>query len=815
MQPDRSIFRTTNIPWRSTGIIVIAAALLFLLAWLAFPYDKLISDWFRAWEIKLGGQHALQEFLQMMRPLGKSDVLMLGALLLGIAGFRRWPVQIAAALIFVTIVVSPVKLIVGRERPGIRNNQSFPSGDTASITAVCVPLVYSHPALLPVAIGAVVTVAGGRVFDGKHYPSDVLAGAACGLLAGAVALRLAGFFALFRPRRSWMIAAALIVLAGQAFMWMILYRTAPGVFSFMRAWGPGIVMVLAGLFIPVILRRNRGRLQTMMAGAGRRTMMVVIMLAMAWVLLAFISTRSTLWDRDEPRFAKATLEMVESGNYLVPTFNGTLRPDKPILIYWLMSVPVKILGATELACRFWAPLGIVFAGLIMFVVGRRFFSFGTAFMALVFMITTPMVLISGTAATTDAVLLACITAAVASFAFSMHKGARAVHLAGLALVLALALLVKGPIGLALPLLAMGLMYVLAGNERRIGRRYFAWAGLAVAVAVALFLLWGIPANDATGGIFMQKAIGTHVIGRMRAPMERHGGNYIVFLPYYLVIITATFFPWTLYLPAGLAALWRNRTGVLASRALVLGWAIPVIVLMTLVATKLPHYILPAWPALALAVAAVIPRRDQPGGDVTALPGMRLGMWLFMIVGVGLAVGMMFIPWFLPMPGLRVPLFSLGLATLVLSLKGRSLCVRGRHLASAAFLTGGMIVFMLTLAVAVLPPLEAYKVSAPIARAINAASLRDVPVVVYKFDEPSFHFYLNRAPIRVLPDHSAIARWAREPAAGMLVIPRKDADVVDKAFGPLPLKILFATAGYNYSNGRAVDLVVLERRPPAP
>jgi 4-amino-4-deoxy-L-arabinose transferase-like glycosyltransferase len=60
---------------------------------------------------------------------------------------------------------------------------------------------------------------------------------------------------------------------------------------------------------------------------------------------------STLWDRDEALYARATVEMIESGNYFVPTFNGEAWADKPILLYWLMSVPVRLFGPSEVACR--------------------------------------------------------------------------------------------------------------------------------------------------------------------------------------------------------------------------------------------------------------------------------------------------------------------------------------------------------------------------------------------------------------------------------------------------------------------------------
>jgi len=120
----------------------------------------------------------------------------------------------------------------------------------------------------------------------------------------------------------------------------------------------------------------------------------------------FITTRSTLWDRDEPRFSRATVEMVESGNYLYPTFNGNLRPDKPILIYWLMSVPVRLLGQTEMAVRLPSVVGTVLTCLLVFFIGKRLWNAKTGLWAMGILATTGLMLFEGTAATADGTLLA-------------------------------------------------------------------------------------------------------------------------------------------------------------------------------------------------------------------------------------------------------------------------------------------------------------------------------------------------------------------------------------------------------------------------
>ena len=136
---------------------------------------------------------------------------------------------------------------------------------------------------------------------------------------------------------------------------------------------------------------------------------LVIALAVAAVYW-FIDTRSTLWDRDEPRFARATAEMVESGNYLYPTFNGRLRPDKPILIYWLMSIPLRVLGPTPLACRFFSGVGIAVTCVLTFLIGRRFLGVKAGLWSMAILASTVMVMVMGTLATSDAILLPTMVA---------------------------------------------------------------------------------------------------------------------------------------------------------------------------------------------------------------------------------------------------------------------------------------------------------------------------------------------------------------------------------------------------------------------
>ena len=163
---------------------------------------------------------------------------------------------------------------------------------------------------------------------------------------------------------------------------------------------------------------------------------------------------TSLWDRDEPRFARAAVEMVESGQYLYPTFNGDLRPQKPILIYWLMTLSVRALGPTELAARFWSPVGLALAALFTYAIGRRLYSARVGLLAMAIVAFNPLAMLEAGAATTDVALLACMTGAMAAGAASLVGGVTMMRTVGLTDSLAAAQLVKGPIGLAVPLLAI-------------------------------------------------------------------------------------------------------------------------------------------------------------------------------------------------------------------------------------------------------------------------------------------------------------------------------------------------------------------------
>lgn len=340
---------------------------------------------------------------------------------------------------------------------------------------------------------------------------------------------------------------------------------------------------------------------------------------------------TSLWDRDEPRFAQAAIEMQASGNYLMPTFNGEWRTQKPPLVTWLMSLSMQLLGPSAFAARVWSPLGLTVAALATWTVGRRLWSARVGAMSMIIMALNPLALVQGAAATADAILLASITSAIAVGVRMLAQPPTWREGLAMGAVMGLGLLTKGPVALALPLAILGVSTWACRAERTWSRAVTMQLAFAAAIATVIYAMWIVPAAAATGGLAIERGLIGENLGRFLIPMEGHGTPLLLAPLYYPAVILVGLLPWSRHLRA--AATHRHSTEVFRplARTLLLAWVIVPLLAFTIAATKLPHYILPIWPALALGIAAVLGRRDADAA-LHALAG-RAGVAAVAIVAV--------------------------------------------------------------------------------------------------------------------------------------------------------------------------------------
>jgi 4-amino-4-deoxy-L-arabinose transferase-like glycosyltransferase len=352
-----------------------------------------------------------------------------------------------------------------------------------------------------------------------------------------------------------------------------------------------------------------------------RAVWVVAILGLALLLAG--DWMAPLIDRDEPRFAEASREMRQRQDFILPRFNGAYRFDKPPLIYWCQVAACAVLGENELAVRLPSAVFATGTAVLLALWGRRLGKARAGFFGGLIFITCLQVLIHGRLAVADMPMVFFFTAAVWS-------GWEMTRVQGNARwwwvfygSLALGFLAKGPEAW-LPLAGLGI-----GRWRRpeLFRLRTMDAFLGMAFCAGVIALWAAPALIQTHGEFFTVGIGRHVIHRSFGVMEGHGLGgwlgYAALLPFFFVTFFLSFFPWSIWVPA---ALWKRSVDDL-------GWFLLtqaglVFAVFTVVATKLPHYTLPAFPCLALWLAFRIGERRVLWGGVAMAALMAPALFIF-------------------------------------------------------------------------------------------------------------------------------------------------------------------------------------------
>jgi len=317
-----------------------------------------------------------------------------------------------------------------------------------------------------------------------------------------------------------------------------------------------------------------------------------------------------LIDRDEPRFAEATREMVQTGDWIVPYFNGGYRFDKPPLSYWLQAAASQVFGLNEFGVRFPSALCAALTAVLIVLWGRRWKDEATGWRAGLIFSLCVQVFLHARASVADMPVVLFFTGA-AWCVWLAQFGGRMLRF-WFWFFLALGFLAKGPLAW-LPILA--LPFAPAASRRTLLHPWWSPA-LGAVFMLALVAAWGIPANLATDWDFWMVGFKKHVVDRSTGVMEGHGlkgmWGYFGMMPLYFLTVWLSFFPWSIWLPRTAKAWWRE--GCREETARYLGALVLVVfIVFTLVSTKLPHYTLPAFPMLALLIASAWPKPKE-GAD---------------------------------------------------------------------------------------------------------------------------------------------------------------------------------------------------------
>ena len=482
---------------------------------------------------------------------------------------------------------------------------------------------------------------------------------------------------------------------------------------------------------------------------GRRTIGAHLLLLALVGLITLVpgSGSMPLMDRDEPRFSRATLEMMHSGDWIVPRVNGEYRFDKPILTYWLMSVGYRLFGMTELGARFHTIAAAMLTAFAIYGFGRRLFGDSAGLLAGFAWLTSYQIMAHGRLAVADMPMILCVTLAQWAIFELLDRGrgaGRSLWFWTAWLALGFGFLAKGPIALLVPALTLAL-HRWIGRAPLSWRRLRWWWGLPVVLAIAG--AWGIPALLRTRGLFWSGGMERHVIER---GVQSFNSRAFVPVLYYPATLFFSVFPWVAFLGATFA---RARPFRDPRASFLAAWFLAPMIIFSFYATQLPHYTMPGFPALLLLIgwALAEPAGEPRWGRIlfTAVVSVHL---LFAAAALALAV-------FWPFPALPELRWTAG-----------GLALLGGGFSALAFLfrrgwgrQAALPVAALGLGMALVGfGLRSTSAAALISGGVTALPA-DAEVAAYRHHEPSIFFYggLRERRWTLLSDSEALARWARE------------------------------------------------------
>jgi 4-amino-4-deoxy-L-arabinose transferase-like glycosyltransferase len=350
-----------------------------------------------------------------------------------------------------------------------------------------------------------------------------------------------------------------------------------------------------------------------------------LLLALVLALLAFRLGAVPLLGPDEPRYTRVAVEMHRAGEWVRPTLQGEPWLEKTPLFYWLAGGAFSLLGETEAAARVPSVLAALLLVGTTALVGARLYGSAAGLHAGVVAGTSLLPFAYGRAASMDMLLASTVTVAVGLCGLRLLGIAGRGAIVGGAAAAGLATLAKGPLGRLLPLLVLG-GFVAATREWRLVREMLSPAALAAFGLVCL--PWYVAILLDQGRHFLDVFILDHNVQRFTSTVHNHPGPFW----YYVPVLLAGLLPWS-----GLAvpALFRAAPRTSRSDLYVLLWLLLPLLFFSLAGSKLPGYILPCIPPLALLTGRAADRLITEGptperllsGRVAALLGLVLAALL--------------------------------------------------------------------------------------------------------------------------------------------------------------------------------------------
>ncbi|MDB4852133.1 glycosyltransferase family 39 protein [Alphaproteobacteria bacterium] len=512
-------------------------------------------------------------------------------------------------------------------------------------------------------------------------------------------------------------------------------------------------------------------------------------------------------DRDESRFAQASRQMMQSGDYVTIRFQDELRAKKPAGIYWLQAASANLLGESDIASyRFVNVLALLASIFILYHIGLRLYEPHLALAASAAFASGFLVLAEAHLAKTDTVLmLAVLVQQWALMRIYLDRQANPVKPRADWIwfwgAMAVGILIKGPIAPAIAILTIGSL-LLCHRQMRWVRQLRLSRGLLLVAMICL--PWAILVTLATDGAFLDIAVKGDFLAKVQSGQESHGAPPFT----YLASLGLLLWPASILLPS--ACLHIKALMAQDQTRFLLAWIVPFWLMIELIPTKLPHYPLPVVPAVALLLVCSV-------GRVVTLPPVRqkiflAGQYLLLALGVVLAavVGVAAVRF--GGDSVRLAIGFFGLAVIIAGLavwQGHRWIQAADYRNLLALWAAGLLLHF-TIFAGVVPNLARVHVADAVAEQLNNAANPATAIAAAGFHEPSLVFLLGR-DLLLVDSREAALFLAEAPNGVALVEARQQTAFLDMARRlNLSLAAPQQVSGYNISKGQDVVILIYRR-----
>ncbi len=477
---------------------------------------------------------------------------------------------------------------------------------------------------------------------------------------------------------------------------------------------------------------------------GKETYFVLILLFLCTLLYFFQLGNRPLWDGDEGMHATTSKEMVLRGDWVTPTFNGEKFYDKPILYNWFVSLSFLIFGFTEFAARL--PSALLGTGCVMIVylLGRNLFGPMVGFLSGVILATSGEQIILSRVVVHDIALTFFITLSLTLFYMGFqNESQRKRYVLLFYASSGFAVLAKGPVGVLLPTLIIGL-FLLIRKRRSLMKEWVSLPGILLFLAIAApwYALISLRNRDYGSYFFIHQNLMNFLSAE-----ARHSGPFYFYFP----VLLGGFFPWACFLPL---ALFRAFRGLLKEREdrivfLVL-WFFVVFLFFSTASSKLPTYVLPLFPAASCLVGHL-------WHDLLKTPASNVerGFLYSFVLLFGILILAMVYLWFNPLAYLKS---DYGLDLEKLKYDGLPLLCAfvipfclflSRHWKACFFTMAGAIVLMVLFAfLAILPLMDPYQSTKGLAQKLDRMLAPGENLVMVRVMRDSALFYTDRKALMI-------------------------------------------------------------------